>query len=233
MKELYRKDNLRLLVGCVAQDVRFTEKNGERMAVVRLADSDGDKVDVFFKNDMSVPERPKKMADRIENAKVGKDKWLSVLVKMEDGAPTASGLNFKYDGIWTFDQGKNENGEDRPKANVIVGYSTRPERVSESLFRVSMAERTYDRDTKTKGTRWYSIAFFDDEKNLNAKNAEKLLSLPEGQNSILCAIRCSSVRENVVETKEGEKTFYNLTGYQIERMLSDEAAVSEPATAAA
>ena len=228
MITMYKKDNLRVLVGRVDQDVRFTEKNGERMAIVRLTDRTGDKVDIFFKNDMSAPENPKKLADRVEKAKVEAGKWLSVLVIMEENSPTASGLDFKYQGIWTFNQGQDEHGNDKPQVNIAVGYSTSPTRVSEDIFRVSMAERTYDRETAQEGTKWYSIAFFNDDKDLNAKKAENLLSL-QGHKSVPCAIRCSSVRE----TEKGGKTYYNLTGYRIERMMNNEVAEAVPAAAAA
>ena len=224
MITMYRKDNLRVLVGRVDQ-VKFAEKDGERLAIVRLSDRKGDKVDIFFKNDMSTPENPRKMADRIEKAKVDAGKWLSILVLMEDGSPTASGLDFKYQGLWSFDEGKDDQGADKPRATVAVGYSTSPSRVSEDFFRVSMAEKIYDKETKTEDTRWYSIGFFDDDKDLTAKKAEKLLSLQGDQKSIPCAIRCSAVRE---KEKDG-KIFFNLTGYQIERMMD----VTEPVAAAA
>ena len=227
MITLYKKDNLRLLIGRVDQDVKFTEKNGERLAIVRLADRKGDKVDIFFKNDMSAPENPRKMADRIEKAKVEPGKWLSILVLMEDGSPTASGLDFRYQGIWTFDQGQDENGEDKPKVNIAVGYATSPTKVKDGIFRVSMAERTYDKETETEGTRWYSIAFFDDDRDLTAKRAEKLLSVTDTQKSVLCAIRCSSIRE--VE-KDGN-VYNNLTGYRIECMSDLETAEEMPAAA--
>ncbi|MDR0287807.1 MAG: hypothetical protein LBI03_08935 [Clostridiales bacterium] len=229
MINLYEKDSMKLLVGRVDQDVRFTEKDGERMAIVRLVDRLGDKVDIFFKNDMSTPENPKKLADRIENAKVEAGKWLSILVLMETGSPTASGLDFKYQGLWTFSQGKDEQGNEKPKLNIIVGYSASPTRVSEDMFRVSMAEKIYDKETKKEDTRWYSIGFFDDDKDLTAKKAEKLLSLQGEQKSIPCAIRCSSVRE---KEKDG-KVFYNLTGYRIERMMDNETAETAPAEKAA
>lgn len=232
MVNLYKKDNLQVLVGRVDQDVRYTEKDGARLAIVRLADRKGDKVDIFFKNDMSTPENPKKLADRVEKAKVEAGKWLSVLVLMEDGSSTASGLDFKYQGIWSFDQGKDEQGNDKPRANIAVGYAASPTRVNEGLFRISMAERTYDKETKTEGTRWYSIAFFDDDRDLTAKKAEKLLSVP-GRKSVPCAIRCSGVRETVKQTEKGEKTFFDLTGYRIESMMDKEAAVTEEVPAAA
>jgi hypothetical protein len=187
-------------------------------------------VDIFFKNDTSSPEMPRKLADRVEKAKVDTGKWLSMLVIMEDEAPTASGLDFKYQGIWSFANGQDENGNDKPKTTIAVGYATSPTRVNAELFRVSMAERTYDRETKEEGTKWYSIAFFDDDRDLTAKKAERLLSVP-GQKSVLCAIRCSGVRETEKETKTGKQTFYDLTGYRIECMT--EKAEAEPAAAAA
>ena len=227
MINLYKKDKLQLLVGRV-ESVRFTEKDGEQLAIVRLVDRTDDKVDIYFRNDMSAPENPKKMADRIEKAKVDTGKWLSVLVLMDEGSSNASGLDFKYKGLWTFDQGKDEAGNDKPKLNVAVGYSARPTRVSNDLFRVSMAEEIYNRDTKKEETRWYSIAFFDDDKSLMAKTAEKLLSV-QGRKSVPCAIRCSSVRE----TEKDGTTFYNLTGYRVERMMDIETAATAPVAAAA
>ena len=227
MISLYKDGNKKLLIGRVDQDVKFIDKDGVRMAIVQLKDRNGDQVDIFFKNDLSNPENPRKLADRIEKAQVGAGKWLSVLVLMEDDSPTASGLGFKYKGIWTFDQGQDENGEDKPKVNIAVGYATSPTKVKDGIFRVSMAERTYDKETKTEGTRWYSIAFFDDDRDLTAKRAEKLLSVTDTQKSVLCAIRCSSVRE--VE-KDGN-VYNNLTGYRIECMSDLETAEEMPAAA--
>jgi len=219
MVTLYKKDEKRVLVGMVEQ-VRYTEKNGERLAIVRLADRNGDKVDIFFKNDLSAPENPKKLADRIEKAKVEAGKWLAFLVFMKnDDDATATGVDFKYAGVWSFDQGQDAEGKDRPRATVIVGYSARPTRVKDGVFRVSMAEETYDSATQTKGTKWYSIVFFDDDRELLAKKTEKLLTV-SGRKSVPCAIRCSAVREVVKE----DRTFYDLTGYHVETMYSAEAA---------
>ena len=226
MINMYKKDNLQVLVGRVDQ-VRFEEKDDTRQAVVRLVDRKGDKVDVYFKNDLSSPENPKKLADRIEKAKVEAGKWLTMLVLMEDKSTYATGLDFKYQGIWTFDQDKDDNG--KPKVNIAVGYATSPTRVNENLFRVSMAERTYDKETKEEGTRWYSIAFFDDDRDLTAKKAENLLGVKD-RKSTLCAIRCSAVRE--VESDNGN-TYYNLTGYRIESMIDKEAAVNKEVSNAA
>jgi len=229
MVTLYQKNNMRLLVGRVGKDVTFTEKDGERLAIVRLVDRIGDKVDIFFKNDTSHPEHLKKHADRVEKAKVEAGKWLAVLVLMDEkNSSSATGLDFKYQGIWTFDQGTDDLGVNKPPVTIAVGYAASPKRISQDLFRVSMAERTYDRDTGEVGERWYSISFFDDDRNLNAKKAETLLSVP-GRKSVPCAIRCSPVRVNVKD----EKTFYNLTGYQIETMMDKPAAVEAPETIAA
>jgi len=228
MVTIYKKDDKRVLVGMVEQ-VRYAEKNGERLAIVRLTDRNDDKIDIFFKNDLSAPENPKKLADRVEKAKVEAGKWLAVLVFMKsDDAATATGVDFKYTGVWSFDQGQDAEGNDRPRATVIAGYSTSPTRVNEGLFRVSMAEKTYDSATQTEGTKWYSIAFFDDDRELLAKKTEKLLTAP-GRKSVPCAIRCSAVRE----TTKGNRTYYNLTGYHVETMYSSEAANETENTEAA
>ena len=214
MVSMYKKDKLRLLVGMVEQ-VRFEDAdNGARTAVVRLKDKNADRVDIYFKNDLSSPENPKKLADRVELAKVEAGKWLSILVLMEsDTAATATGLDFKYKGRWHFklDEGK--------EANVMVGYSIRPERVKSDLFKISMAEDIYNKDTKASEPKWYRISFFDDDKSLLSKKAETLLAV-EGKKSVLCAIRCSAIKDTEVDGK----VYHNMTGYRVETMVSAEAA---------
>ena len=210
MITMYSKDNLRLIVGRVCQDVRFDDKDGSKIAVVRLEDRNGDKVDVYFKNDPSATN--KMLADRIEKAKVAEGKWLSMLVLMKDtDAATATGLDFKYSGIWHF---KNTEGKE---TNIMVGYSTRPERLKDDLFRVSMAEDIYN-DGATE-TRWFSVSFFDDERTLHSKIAERQLAV-EGRKSVPCAIRCSAIKEK----ESNGNTYYNLTGYKVEAMYTAEAA---------
>ncbi|MDR0287287.1 MAG: hypothetical protein LBI03_06250 [Clostridiales bacterium] len=226
MINLYKKDKLQVLVGRV-ESVNFIE-NGDRTAVVRLVDRTGDKVDIYFKNDKSTPENPKMLADRIESAKVSEGKWLTVKVMMDDKATKATGLEFKYHGLWTFDQSKDEEGSEKPKVNIAVGYSAKPKRVNDDLFKVSMAEKVYDKTTEQEDTRWFSISFFNDEKELMAKMAENMLSLSGEQKSVPCAIRCSSLKE---KEKDG-KTYYNLTGYRIELMVDNEAKTTSAEKAA-
>ena len=208
MITLYQKDNLRLLVGKVAQEPRFTDRDGSRVATVRIEDRNGDKVDIYFKND---PSAGKYLADRVEKAKISADKWLSVLVAMkDDNSATATGIEFKYAGVWTF------KGDENKETNIMVGYSIRPERSREDIFKVSMAADIYN-GGKTE-TRWYGISFFDDEKTLFSKIAEKALSI-EGRKSVPCAIRCSKLKTS---EKDG-RTYFNLVGYRVEPMYSQQA----------
>lgn len=208
MITMYQKESLHLLVGRVAQEVRFDDRDGTRVAVVRLEDRNGDKVDIFFKNDPSASN--KMLADRIEKAKVAEGRWLSVLVLMkESNSPNATGLDFKYAGIWKFEK-------DGKETNIMVGHSFRPERPKANLFKVSMAAEHY-KDGQSE-TRWYGISFFDDEKALYSKIAEQALNI-EGKKSVPCAIRCSAVKEN----ESNGKTYFNLVGYKIEPMYSQAA----------
>lgn len=210
MITLYQKDHLRLLVGKVVQEPRYTDYDGSRVAIVRFEDRNGDKVDIYFKND---PSAGKLLADRVEKAKIAANKWLSVLVAMkEDNSVTATGIEFKYAGLWTF------KGEEDKEINIMVGYSIRPERFRSDLFKVSMAADIYEGGNKE--TRWYSISFFDDEKILFSKIAEKKLSI-EGKKSVPCAIRCSKLHTTV---KKG-RTYFNLVGYRVEPMYMETAAV--------
>lgn len=209
MITLYQKDNLRLLVGKVSLEPTYSDRDGNRVAKVRLEDRNGDKVDIYFKND---PSANKLLADRVEKAKVTAGKWLSVLVSMkEDNSPSATGIEFKYGGLWTF------KGEEDKETNIIVGHSIRPERANTELFKVSMAADVYSGGANE--TRWYGISFFDDDKTLFSKVAEKALSI-EGRKSVPCAIRCSKLKT----TESNGKTYYNLVGYRVEPMYSQQAA---------
>lgn len=209
MITLYQKDNLRLLVGKVALEPNFSDRDGTRVAQVRLEDRNGDKVDIYFKND---PSAGKMLADRVERAKIAAGKWLSVLVSMkEDNSATATGIEFKYAGLWNF------KGEEDKETNIIVGHSIRPERAKPELFKVSMAADIYEGGANQ--TRWYGISFFDDEKTLFSKVAERVLSV-EGRKSVPCAIRCSKLKTS----ESNGKTYYNLVGYRVEPMYSQQAA---------
>lgn len=209
MVTLYQKDNLRLLVGKVAMNPTFSERDGARVAKVRLEDKNGDKVDIYFKND---PSAGKMLADRVEKAKLAADKWISVLVSMkEDNSPNATGIEFKYAGLWTF------KGDEDKETNIIVGHSIRPERANTELFKVSMAADFYK--SGATETRWYGISFFDDEKTLFSKIAERALNI-EGRKSVPCAIRCSKLKT----TESNGKTYYNLVGYRVEPMYAQQAA---------
>lgn len=210
MITLYKKDSMRLLVGKVVQDPRFDDKDGSRVAIVRLEDRCGEKVDIHFKNDPSA--NNKMLADRVEKAKIAEGKWLSVLVLMRDAKDaTATGLDFKFVGLWTFKE------EEEKEINIMVGHSIRPERARSDLFRVTMAAEHYE-SGKTE-TRWFGISFFDDERALYSKMAEKVLAI-EGRKSVPCAIRCSKLKTNT----SNDKTYYNLVGYRVEPMYLQEQA---------
>lgn len=209
MITLYQKDNLRLLVGKVALEPNFSDRDGNRVAKVRLEDRNGDKVDIYFKND---PSAGKMLADRVERAKIAAGKWISVLVSMkEDNSASATGIEFKYAGLWNF------KGDEDKETNIIVGHSIRPERAKPELFKVSMAADIYEGGANQ--TRWYGISFFDDEKTLFSKVAERVLAV-EGRKSVPCAIRCSKLKTS----ESNGKTYYNLVGYRVEPMYSQQAA---------
>jgi hypothetical protein len=70
------------------------------------------------------------------------------------------------------------------------------------------------------------VGHVDQDVRFTEKDGERLLSVP-GKKSVLCAIRCSGVRE----TEKNGKIYLDLTGYRIECM-TDKAEADTAAAAA-
>lgn len=208
MRAIYQQDNLFLYAGVVTKDVRIVTKNDVTFAVVALKDRNEDTIDIFFKNS-----EDKRLADRIKKAKVQTGSYISVLTVGEKDAKTATGLDFKYSGIWKF---KGQDG--KKNSTVIHGMACSGREVDKNTFSVSVPIKYVENGEES--TRWYEITFYnsDDGEYRNADIAKKLLS-----EKTTCCIRGGEVKEKTVKGKDGKmKTYYNIIGFGIDMKPYDD-----------
>ena len=197
MKAIYSDGKLFLYAGVVDKDVRYFSKEGANCACVTLRDRNEDIIDIYFKDKDN-----KKMAEHIKKANVAKGAYISVFTVGKKDAKTATGLDFKYSGIWTF-KGK----EGKKDTTVIHGTVCNLKEPGDGIFAVSVPVNTYSNGNTE--TVWYQITFYnsDNGKYHNADTAKKLL-----KDKTKCCIRGGEIRDKVV----GNKTYHDITGFGID-----------------
>lgn len=172
MYSAYVKDNLKLFVGVVAGEPKRWERDGRVAMVVTLKDYQGEFINIYFNNGEPGSPRNEMRADRIVNARVSDGAFLTVLAKCTDPEEkTATGLDFKYRGMWTF-----EKDGVRP-TTVLMGVACRPRSPKDNMFVITIPVESMVNGTKS--TTWYDVTFFDSEyngkKRENAKTARRIL----------------------------------------------------------
>jgi hypothetical protein len=211
MYTAYVKDTLKLYIGIVDGDP-VKENSGDAVkTVLVLRDFRGDKVKIAFKNGKHGAPRYEMLADRIINAGVKAGALLSVLAYCKDESKdVATGLNFKYQGLWTF------KGDEKTKpVTVLIGRACNPRKGVSSTsgnpyFSIGVPVTEWRNGENV--TRWINCVFMDKtvngKKQNNAANAEKVLAGAERPIVIITGGTITS-REY-----EGEKS-ESLVGYRI------------------
>lgn len=213
MYTAYVKDALKLYVGIVdAAPVKEVRENGQVVTIVVLRDFRDDKVTIAFHNGKHGAPRNEMLADRIINAKVKEGSLLSVLACCDnEERKVATGLNFKYQGLWTF-----KGDENTRPVTVLIGRACNPRKGisaqgSHPYFSVGVPVTEWKNGSNS--TRWINVVFLDKNKK-NASNAEKVLEGAEKPVVIITGGQIIS-SEYEGETKE------SLVGYRILRAPSN------------
>ena len=204
MYSVYVKDNLKLFVGVVEGEPERIEHNGVTKMVVTLRDYQGERVKVYFANEGREAGRAKMLADRVVNAKIHDGVFLTVLASCKDPEEkTATGLDFKYRGVWNF-----KNGE--KVTTVLMGIATRPRNPKPGMFCVTVPAEEY-KDGAVQ-TIWIDVTFFDsdngEKKRNSASSAQKCMF---GEEKPMVVITGSDIRENVYN----EHIYHNMIGYRM------------------
>lgn len=182
MYTAYVKDTLKLYVGIVdSEPVKENAGDTARTTII-LRDFRGDKVKISFKNGKHGAPRYEMLADRIINAGVKEGTLLSVLAYCKDESKeVATGLNFKYQGLWTF------KGDEKTRpVSVLIGRACNPrEGISAKgqtpYFSIGVPVTEWKNGANV--TRWINVVFMDKTQNgkeqKNATNAKKVLDNSE------------------------------------------------------
>lgn len=207
MYTAYVKDTLKLYVGIVdIPPVKETSENGQAVTKIVLRDFRGDKVTIAFRNGKHGAPRYEMLADRIVNAGVKEGALLSVLAYCGDEQRNvATGLNFKYQGLWTF-----KGDENTRPVTVLIGRACRPRKGistkgNHPYFSIGVPVTEWRNGANT--TRWINVVFLDKNKK-NATNAEKVL---DGNEKPIVIITGGQI---ISSEYEGE-TSDSLVGYRI------------------
>lgn len=179
MYTAYVKDTLKLYIGIVeGNPVKENTDDAVRTTII-LRDFRGDKVKISFKNGKHGAPRYEMLADRIINAGVKDGALLSVLAYCRDESKDiATGLNFKYQGLWTF------KGDEKTRpVSVLIGRACNPrEGISAKgknpYFSFGIPVTEWKNGANV--TRWINVVFMDKTQNgkeqKNATNAKKVLA---------------------------------------------------------
>ena len=189
----------KVAVGTVTK-INTITKDGVEKTVVTLEDWNKEQLSIWFNNKPGEAAN-KQMSDRVVKAKVKENTFLACLVLKNEDQKDATGLGFQYKGIITVTDYTSDGNES--EINVIIGPGCRPREIKEGIYSISMPVGNKEGDTD-----WYSVSFFDSDKNNLATNAKKLFN---GERRY-CAVRCGKVKENEVNGN----VYKNLTGYYLQ-----------------
>lgn len=211
-----QKGNMKLYVGVVEGEPQRWERDGKVAMIVTLKDYQGERIKIFFRNDEAGSPKVKMLADRVVNAKVHDGIFMTALATCSDPEEkTATGLDFKYRGRWTF------TGDDGLVTTVLAGYATRPRKRKEGMFSFTIPV-----DEVRNGesyTMWCDVTFFDADRNGNdtgrAKKAEMLVDPPkygnkddsEKKNNPFVVVTGGAVKESLFN----DKPTYSMIGWSI------------------
>ena len=153
-------------------------------------------LDIAFWNS---EENDRMLADRVIKAGVGVGSFITALVMMKEDNK-ATGLNFKYSGIWKFPA-----TEDKKELNVLVGTVTSLDEDPEGRFvKVSIPVSA----GKDKETEWHKITFWNSEKAAMADRAKLCLKPRADGRKVRAVIVCGEC-----ELYNGKP---NYTGFRFE-----------------
>ena len=142
-------------------------------------------IDVAFWNS---EENNRMLADRVIKAGVGVGAFITALVIMKEDNK-ASGINFKYNGVWNFAASGNQK-----EINVIVGTVASLDEDPEGRFVKVSVPISLGKD---KETEWHRITFWNGEKAAMADRAKICLKPRTDGRKVRAVIVC------------GEKEIYN------------------------
>lgn len=217
MEKLYEKDDLKLFAGVVKEGPKVIQKDGKKSCSILLEDRHGETIRIYFNNNPDDNSKKAQMSDRAE-AGIKVNHFLTVYAVQKEGKTTATGLDFKYQGLWRFKH-TDESGAEK-EICVICGLAIHPKQVKEGIFSVSIPVEVWNKDTKSTDTIWYNVGFVDskDTKTKMATIAEKVFT----EDKTTCAIRCGAETIREGKDKDGNpQKYYNLWGYKIEAVYKE------------
>lgn len=153
-------------------------------------------IDVAFWNS---EENDRMLADRVIKAGVGVGSFITALVMMKEDNK-ATGLNFKYGGIWKFPA-----ADGRKELNVIVGTVSALDEDAEGRFVKASVPVSLGKD---KETEWHKITFWNSEKAAMADRAKICLKPRADGRKVRAVIVCGEC-----ELYNGKP---NYTGFRFE-----------------
>lgn len=200
--ELFKRNNMTLVGGIVTACREGSGAAEGRVVNVSITGKVWNKekgveedktLDIAFWNN-----EERALADRVIKAGVGVGSFITALVVIkEDGK--ASGLNFKYAGLWHFD----EDGEDG-EMNIFVGPVASMDEDEENRFvRVSVPVKVSKEETE-----WHKITFWNSEEAPRGDRAKACLKPRADGTKVHAVIICGK------NTKYNEQNTYS--GFRFE-----------------